>query len=221
MHSTGHDPHGKLLARANACACLRELQSFGRGEGYPGDADMGLPDFAADIPPFDAIRVVHLGDGLNQEELGRATENVAQFLDLATATPGGVFFDSDDEPECRRRPCGPLACAGSDGRRWNSWPKPPICFAARRPSGGWVTPGADAAGRRRFPAAAQPGSILAQVYNLVETRPETDSGCRRSWMNMAPPWNSRFTRGSASQGGVLAAQASAPRRARRLERLLY
>ena len=68
LHWTGRDPHGKLLARANACACLRELQSFGRGEGYPGDADFGLPAFAAEIPPFDATRVVHLGDGLNQEE---------------------------------------------------------------------------------------------------------------------------------------------------------
>ncbi|MGA2256562.1 MAG: tubulin-like doman-containing protein [Thermoguttaceae bacterium] len=98
LHSTGRSPHDKLLARANACACLRELQHFGRGEGYPGDDDFGLPAFAGEIPPFDTTRVVHLGDGLNPEEFDQAAENVGQFLDLATATAGGVFFDSDHEP---------------------------------------------------------------------------------------------------------------------------
>ena len=76
LHWTGHEAHGKLLARANACCCLRELRTFGRGEGYPGDADIGLPDFDADTPPLDATHVVHLGDGLNQQDLGRAAENV-------------------------------------------------------------------------------------------------------------------------------------------------
>ena len=98
LHSTGRSPHDKLLARANACACLHELQRFGGGEGYPGDVDFGLPAFAADTRPFDTTRIVHLGDGLNQEEFNQAAENVGQFLDLATATAGGVFFDSDHAP---------------------------------------------------------------------------------------------------------------------------
>jgi len=99
LHSTGRSPHDKLLARANACACLRELERFGDGEGYPGDADFGLPASAADVPPLDAVRVLYLGDGLNGEEFAAAAENVAQFLDLATATAGSVFFDADDQPD--------------------------------------------------------------------------------------------------------------------------
>ena len=99
LHSTGRSPHDKLLARANACACLRELQCFGHGKGYPGDEDLGLPPFAAEVSPFDTTRVVHLGDGLKAEEFDRAAENVGQFLDLATATAGGALFDSDREPD--------------------------------------------------------------------------------------------------------------------------
>ncbi len=109
LHSTGRSPHDKLLARANACACLRELERFGNGEGYPGDATFGLPASATDVPPLDAVRVVHLGDGLNGEEFAAAADNVAQFLDLATATAGSVFFDADDQPDRPRmavRTCG-------------------------------------------------------------------------------------------------------------------
>ncbi len=98
MHSTGRDPHGKLLARANACACLRELQTFGRGVGYPGDDDFGLPAFAAEVPPFDTTRVVQLGEGLNPAEFEQAAANVGQFLDVATASAGSLFFESDEEP---------------------------------------------------------------------------------------------------------------------------
>jgi hypothetical protein len=71
------------------------LQHFG-SRGYPGDADLGLPAFDG-IPPFDSTRIVHLGDGLNEEEFQQAVENVGQFLDLATATAGGVLFNSDHE----------------------------------------------------------------------------------------------------------------------------
>ena len=102
LHSTGRSPHDKLLARANACACLRELERFGNGEGYPGDATFGLPASATDVPPLDAVRVLHLGDGLNGEEFAAAADNVAQFLDLATATAGSVFFDADDQPDWPR-----------------------------------------------------------------------------------------------------------------------
>jgi len=97
LHSTGRSPHDKLLARANTCACLRELQHFG-SRGYPGDADLGLPAFDG-IPPFDATRIVHLGDGLNEEEFHQAVENVGQYLDLATATSGGLLFGADQAEE--------------------------------------------------------------------------------------------------------------------------
>jgi len=109
LHSTGHSPHDKLLARANACACLREIQRFGHGEGYPGDDDFSLPAFDAEIPPFDTIRAVHLGDGLNQEEFALAAEHVGHFLELATVTASSVFFDSECEPDTTEmtvRTCG-------------------------------------------------------------------------------------------------------------------
>ena len=53
-------------------------------------------------------RVVHLGDGLDQEEFEQAAENVGQFLDLATATAGSLLFDSDGSrwAEMTVRTCG-------------------------------------------------------------------------------------------------------------------
>ncbi len=98
LHSTGRDPHGKLLARANTCACLGELHRFSR-DGYPGDSDFGLPTFAAETPPFDVTRVVHLGDGLDHNAFDQAAEGVGQFLDLATATPAGGLFGSERAPD--------------------------------------------------------------------------------------------------------------------------
>ena len=98
LHVTGRNPHDKLLAKANACACLRELQHFSR-EGYPGDTDFGLPAFAAEIPPFDTTRVVYLGDGLNREEFDQSVDNVGQFLDLATATAGSAIFEAKLQPD--------------------------------------------------------------------------------------------------------------------------
>ncbi len=98
LHSTGRDPHGKLLARANTCACLGELHRFSRN-GYPGDADFGLPAFAAETRPFDVTRIVHMGDGLDHNAFDQAAEGVGQFLDLATATPAGGLFGMDREPD--------------------------------------------------------------------------------------------------------------------------
>ena len=98
LHSTGRDPHGKLLARANTCACLGELHRFSR-DGYPGDSDFGLPTFAAETPPFDVTRVVHLGDGLDHNAFDQAAEGVGQFLDLATATPAGGLFGSEHDAD--------------------------------------------------------------------------------------------------------------------------
>ena len=43
LHSTGRSPHEKLLARANSCACLRELHRFGGERDYPRDDDIGIP----------------------------------------------------------------------------------------------------------------------------------------------------------------------------------
>jgi serine/threonine protein kinase len=108
LHSTGRDPHGKLLARANACACLRELHYFGQS-GFPGDANSGLPALAAKVRPFDTTRIVHLGDGPDPKAFCQAAENVGQFLDLATATAAGALFDAVHEPEAAEmtvRTCG-------------------------------------------------------------------------------------------------------------------
>jgi len=210
LHSTSHDPHGKLLARANACACLRELQSFGRGEGYPGDADMGLPDFAADIPPFDAIRVIHLGDGLNQEELGRATENVAQFLDLATATPGGVFFDSDHEPEAPEVTVRTFGLCRI-GRTQMEFVAQAADLLCRKTAQRWLGDAGvpmQPAGDNSLPLH-NPDQFLAQVYNLVETRPETDSGAQALLEEHGAALEQSIYARLASQGGVLAAQAAA------------
>ena len=62
------NPNERLLATANAWACLRELRRYACGGGYPGDDDFGLPTFAPQVPPFDDTAIVHLGDGLDTAE---------------------------------------------------------------------------------------------------------------------------------------------------------
>jgi hypothetical protein len=93
LHSTGRSPYDKLLAMANACACLGELRHYGFGVGYPGDTGCGLPAFAADVPAFDETRLVHLGERPTEAEFDRAARGVGDFLHAATATPASVFLD--------------------------------------------------------------------------------------------------------------------------------
>jgi serine/threonine protein kinase len=211
VHWTSRDPHGTLLARANACSCLRELRSFGRGEGYPGDADLGLPEFADEIPPFDTIHVAHLGDGLNQDDVEQATENVGQFLDVATATAGGAFFDSVhelDAPEMTVRTFG-LTRIGIPRKEFVAQAVDLLC---RRTVQRWL---GDASGDNAVPLQSL-DHLLAQINVLMGTQPPDllykeggDLALNSLAERYAAAMEQAICGHLTSQGGVLAARAAA------------
>ena len=93
VHATRRNPNERLLATANAWACLRELRRYACGGGYPGDDDFGLPSFAPEVPPFDDTAIMHLGDGLEPPEFERGADGLAEYLYLVTATAGGAWAE--------------------------------------------------------------------------------------------------------------------------------
>jgi hypothetical protein len=203
LHWTGPDANGKLLARANACCCLRELRAFGRGQGFPGDADIGMPDFDPDIRPFDTTRVVHLGDGLGQEELGRAVENVSQFLDLATASAAGAFFASGQEPQTPEMTVRTFGLSRI-GRTQTEFVTKSVDLLCRKTALRWLSETCgDAAAT--LPA---PDDLLAQLNQRIESQIQTDSMTESLVEELGSVVEQSTNAKIAGQGGVLAARAS-------------
>jgi hypothetical protein len=203
MHWTGPDANGKLLARANACCCLRELRSFGRGQGYPGDADIGMPDFDPDIPAFDTTRVVHLGEGLDQEKLGRAAENVSQFLDLATASAAGAFFAPGQEPQTPEMTVRTFGLSRI-GRTQTEFVAKAVDLLCRKTTVRWLreTCG-DAAATPRGP-----GDLFAQLSGRIESQIQADTMTESLLEELGSVVEQSTDTKLAGEGGVLAARAS-------------
>lgn len=92
MHSTSRAVEGKDLAIANAYACLSELFHYSRG-GYPGEPACGIRAFDGNRSPFSTTYFVPLGERLNDTQFHKATDELAEYLHLDAATPGGSFLD--------------------------------------------------------------------------------------------------------------------------------
>ena len=99
-HSTNTNPAKRDLAIANSYACLTELQHYSCTGCFPGDPACNLPP-AGEIPTFYDTYLVHLGSGLDNQQFERATDNLAQYLYLNTATSAGVLLDKCREKEDR------------------------------------------------------------------------------------------------------------------------
>ncbi len=91
LHSTNRRTTGKDLASANAYACLEELHHYLYGGGHPGEPALGLSALPAAAEFFGDDYLVHLGDGLNDELLNSAANNVATYLYLDVTCGGGYF----------------------------------------------------------------------------------------------------------------------------------
>ena len=99
-HSTGPNPAERDLAIANSYACLTELQHYSSRSRFPGDPACNLPP-AGDVPTFHDTYLVHLGDELDDQQFKQATDNMAQYLYLNTATSAGALFDKCREKKDR------------------------------------------------------------------------------------------------------------------------
>ncbi|MEX0977281.1 MAG: tubulin-like doman-containing protein, partial [Pirellulales bacterium] len=92
-HSTDRNPTAAELATANAYASLTELQHYGRFGYCPGDPACGLPP-ADERATLGNAYFVHLGHGLNDQEFEAATDALASYLYLNTATSAAALFDA-------------------------------------------------------------------------------------------------------------------------------
>jgi hypothetical protein len=119
VHSTAPMQGAKVIADANAFACLNEWEHYQHAGGqYPGDPTCGLEPAAGDAALFPASYLVHLGEDLGDAEFHAATESLAEFLDRDTATAGGAFFD-----HCRKaaRASGPTKPTETALRTFGIW----------------------------------------------------------------------------------------------------
>lgn len=93
LHATSRREQAGILQKANAIACLKELELFSHADiGYPGDSACGLS--ATSKPPFDNVYLVHMGDGIGEIDFAFETENVAEYLYRNSVTPARPFFDN-------------------------------------------------------------------------------------------------------------------------------
>ena len=92
LHSSYQRSRDPGLSSANAFAFLTELRHFNE-YGYPGDANLGIPDFA-DESPFREVYYTELGDDQNNSDFQNSLDEVAEYLSLSVTTPCNDFFES-------------------------------------------------------------------------------------------------------------------------------
>jgi serine/threonine protein kinase len=93
LYATGSSPDQQCRARVNTQATLLELDHWCRPNvSFPGAPEKGLAGFGPGSPPFDECYLVHLGDGLTENETAREADRVAEYLCL-DASAGGACLD--------------------------------------------------------------------------------------------------------------------------------
>lgn len=80
LHATGPIPAAAELARINTYATLTELNHFSQDEDGRGK-------------PFEDCYLLHLGDQLDEAQMDAATDGLAEYLYLNSATPVGAVLD--------------------------------------------------------------------------------------------------------------------------------
>jgi len=121
-HSTGRKAATRDLAIANSYACLSELHHYSSVSPFPGEPACGLPAAQAGDTTFSQTYLLDLGEDLTESEFRTATDSVAEYLFLNTATPSSAFFDqcrslaasappSDDGPLLRSFGICRLGCS--------------------------------------------------------------------------------------------------------------
>jgi hypothetical protein len=99
-YSTAKGASSRNLAAANAYTCLNELRHFSNPvNDYPGELSRGLAGFREDAATFKYTYMLDLGDELTDEQFGDATDRLAEYLFLNSASPATSFFDACRDTE--------------------------------------------------------------------------------------------------------------------------
>lgn len=97
LHSTYQRTRDPGLSSANAFAFLTEMRHFNE-HGYPGDANLGIPEFDEE-GPFQHTYYSELGDDLNQSDFEAKLDSVAEYISLSTTTRCSEFFEESRKSE--------------------------------------------------------------------------------------------------------------------------
>ena len=97
LHSTYQRSRDPGLSSANAFAFLTEMRHFNE-QGYPGDANLGIPEFDEE-GPFQSTYYTELGDDLNQSDFDAKLDSIAEYISLSTTTRCSDFFEACRESE--------------------------------------------------------------------------------------------------------------------------
>ena len=92
LHSCYSRQRDPGLAAANAFAFLTEFRHFNE-YGYPGDENLGIPEFEEE-QPFSNTYFVELGDDLCQSDYDKKLSEVAEYVSLTSASKCSSFFQS-------------------------------------------------------------------------------------------------------------------------------
>ena len=92
VHSTYQRTRDPGLSSANAFAFLTEMRHFNE-HGYPGDANLGIPEFDEE-GPFQNTYYTELGDDLNQSDFEAKLDSVAEYISLSATTRCNEFFEA-------------------------------------------------------------------------------------------------------------------------------
>jgi hypothetical protein len=103
-HSTDRNPAAAELATANAYAFFTELQHYVRFGYSAGDQSRGLSTATVPRGALANTYFVHLGHGLNDHEFDAATDALAAYLYLSSATKAAAVLD-----QCRASAAGDAA----------------------------------------------------------------------------------------------------------------
>jgi len=121
LHSCYQRTRDPGLSAANAFAFLTEMRHFNE-HGYPGDANLGIPEFE-DESPFHHTYFTELGDDLNQSDFEKRLDSIAEYVSLSLTTPCSAFFEASRQSELEMdhfalRTLGlATAAAGDDSQR--------------------------------------------------------------------------------------------------------
>jgi len=95
VHGTNRNPQQQELAAANTVATLTELAQFHRPAAvFPGDPACGLKPREAGATGVDAVYLIHAGEDLAPQQIDAASDRVAEFLMLDTATAAANLLEA-------------------------------------------------------------------------------------------------------------------------------
>ncbi|PHS12475.1 MAG: hypothetical protein COA78_08360 [Blastopirellula sp.] len=93
LHSTQRGGEEQDLAKANALACLTELNHYAKLQNYPGDSSTGSATVEYTAETENSFRLISLGNGLSNAEYEDQLKQISHLLFLQTRCEVGGYIE--------------------------------------------------------------------------------------------------------------------------------